>query len=163
MVLFSENRQRFPAKIRIVADEKMRARKRRSRFRQQVRSGRTNAVWTIRRAAPIVRSSTSYVLRQRVGGGGKRISNWSADVAEAVKREHANQLVERGKTDLIENSFQKRPTFETFCCARWEVSWEFHLESRRERPGKKWATVLRARHVNRRTPLDLSKREVKRK
>jgi DNA topoisomerase-3 len=96
-------------------------------------------------------------LRQREGDGWKEIFKVGRLMCQKpVTREHAIQLVERGKTDLIEGFTSKkgRP-FDAFLMRQGpKINWEFPPRKPRE-PGAKSANGRAPRKPK--APLDLTK------
>src|SRR5215212_10688146 len=102
-------------------------------------------------------SPTSYILREREGDSWKEVFKVGRLMCQKpVTREHAIQLVERGKTDLIEAFISKkgRP-FDAYLVRHGNrISWEFPPRKPREAGGKNGAKRAPRKE---KPPLDLSK------
>ncbi|HSH39255.1 MAG TPA: DNA topoisomerase 3 [Chthoniobacterales bacterium] len=150
---------RFPSKIRIVDDEKNHgAKKAELDFGNKVDLAELTPFWTDpKTGAELCEAPTSYILRQREGDGWKEVFKVGRLMCQKpVTREHAIQLVERGKTDLIESFTSKkgRP-FDAFLSRNGaKISWEFPPRKPRE-AGAKNANGARAPRKQK-APLDLA-------
>ncbi len=148
---------RFPAKIKMVEDEKNPgAKKAELDFGNKVDLNEIAPFWTDPESgAELCEAPTSYIFRQRDGAGWKELFKVGRLMCQKpVSREQAIQLAERGKTDLIEGFISKkgRP-FDAFLLRQaGKINWEFPPRKPRE-DGKNGAP--RARKA--RAPLDLAK------
>jgi DNA topoisomerase-3 len=152
---------RFPSKIKIVDDEKNPGSKKAELdFGNKVDLNELVPFWTDpKTGAELCEAPTSYVLRQKEGDGWKEIFKVGRLMCQKpVTREHAIQLVERGKTDLIEafTSKKGRP-FDAFLVRQGaKINWEFPPRKPRE-PGAKGANGNGRAPRKPKAPLDLSK------
>jgi DNA topoisomerase III len=150
---------RFPSKVKIVDDEKNPGSKKAELdFGNKVDLAELTPFWTDpKTGAELCEAPTSYILRQRDGDGWKEIFKVGRLMCQKpVTREHAIQLVERGKTDLIEGFTSKkgRP-FDAFLMRQGgKINWEFPPRKPRE-PGAKSANGRAPRKAK--APLDLAK------
>jgi DNA topoisomerase-3 len=150
---------RFPSKIKIVDDEKKPgAKKAELDFGNKVDVSELTPFWTDPKSgAELCEAPTSYVLRQREGDGWKEVFKVGRLMCQKpVTRDQAIQLVERGKTDLIEGFTSKkgRP-FDAFLVRHGgKISWEFPPRKARE-GGAKNGTGRAPRKAK--PPLDLAK------
>ena len=150
---------RFPSKVKIVDDEKNPGSKKAELdFGNKVDLNELVPFWTDpKTGAELCEAPTSYVLRQKEGDGWKEIFKVGRLMCQKpVTREHAIQLVERGKTDLIEafTSKKGRP-FDAFLVRQGaKINWEFPPRKPREAGGKNGAGRAPRRQ---KAPLDLSK------
>jgi len=149
---------RFPSKIKIVDDEKNPGRKKAELdFGNKVDVNGLVPFWTHpETGAELCEAPTSYVLRERDGDAWKEIFKVGRIMCQKeVTREQAVQLVERGKTDLIEKFISKkgRP-FDAFLLRQGaKINWEFPPRKPREGTGKNGKGA--PRRVK--PPLDLAK------
>jgi DNA topoisomerase-3 len=152
---------RFPSKIKIVDDEKNPGSKKAELdFGNKVDVNELVPFWTDpKTGAELCEAPTSYVLRQKEGDGWKEIFKVGRLMCQKpVTREHAIQLVERGKTDLIEafTSKKGRP-FDAFLVRQGaKINWEFPPRKPRE-AGAKGANGTGRAPRKPKAPLDLSK------
>ncbi|MBA2242793.1 MAG: DNA topoisomerase 3 [Chthoniobacterales bacterium] len=152
---------RFPSKIRLVEDEKNPGSKKAELdFGNKVDLDELTPFWSDpRTGAELCEAPTSYILRQREDGGWKDVFKVGRLMCQKpVTREHAIQLVERGKTDLIEGFTSKkgRP-FDAFLLRQGgKINWEFPPRKPRENTGKNGDHSPRAPRKAK-APLDLSK------
>ena len=150
---------RFPSKVKIVDDEKNPgAKKAELDFGNKVDLAELTPFWTDpKTGAELCEASTSYILRQREGDGWKEVFKVGRLMCQKpVTREHAIQLVERGKTDLIEGFTSKkgRP-FDAFLMRQGaKINWEFPPRKPRE-AGAKNGSGRAPRKPK--APLDLAK------
>lgn len=146
---------RFPSKIKIVEDEKNPGSKKGELdFGNKVDVNELTPFWTDPKSgAELCEAPTSYILRQREGDGWKEVFKVGRLMCQKpVTRELAIQLVERGKTDLIEGFISKknRP-FDAFLLRQGsKINWEF--PPRKPREGAKNGAPRKAK-----APLDLTK------
>ena len=150
---------RFPSKIRIVPDEKNHgAKKAELDFGNKVDLAELTPFWTDpKTGAELCEAPTSYVLREREGDGWKEGFKVGRLMCQKpVTREHAIQLVERGKTDLIEGfTSKKNRPFDAFLVRHGaKITWEFPPRKPRE-PGAKNGNGRAPRKPK--APLDLTK------
>ncbi|MEP6777125.1 MAG: DNA topoisomerase 3 [Chthoniobacterales bacterium] len=149
---------RFPSKIKIVDDEKNPGRKKAELdFGNKVDVNGLVPFWTHpKTGAELCEAPTSYVLREREGDGWKEIFKVGRIMCQKeVTREQAVQLVERGKTDLIEKFISKkgRP-FDAFLLRQGaKITWEFPPRKPREGASKNGKGTPRKA----KPPLDLAK------
>jgi DNA topoisomerase-3 len=147
---------RFPSKIKIVDDEKNPGSKKAELdFGNKVDLETLTPFWTDPESgAELCEAPTSYILRQREGDGWKEVFKVGRLMCQKpVTREQAIQLVERGKTDLIEGFVSKkgRP-FDAFLLRQGpKINWEF--PPRKPREGKNGKGAPRKQKA----PLDLAK------
>lgn len=152
---------RFPSKVKIVDDEKNPgSRKAELDFGNKVDVNELAPFWTNpKTGAELCEAPTNYVLRQRDGDGWKEAFKVGRLMCQKpVTREHAIQLVERGKTDLIEGFTSKkgRP-FDAFLMRQGaKINWEFPPRKPREGGGKNGSGAGRAPRKPK-APLDLTK------
>jgi DNA topoisomerase III len=150
---------RFPSKIRLVDDEKNPgARKAELDFGNKVDVGALEPFWTDpKTGAELCEGPTSYVLRERDGDGWKEVFKVGRLMCQKpVTREHAIQLVERGKTDLIEGfTSKKNRPFDAFLVRNGtRINWEFPPRKPRETSNGKGAPRAPRKAKE---PLDLAK------
>ncbi|MFN2508812.1 MAG: DNA topoisomerase, partial [Chthoniobacterales bacterium] len=151
---------RFPSKIRIVEDEKNPgAKKAELDFGNKVDLNALTPFWTDpKTGAELCEAPTSYILRQAEGDGWREVFKVGRLMCQKpVTREQAIQLVERGKTDLIEGFVSKkgRP-FDAFLLRQGaKITWEFPPRKARE-GGKNGDGSARAPRKPK-APVDLSK------
>jgi DNA topoisomerase-3 len=146
---------RFPSKVKIVDDEKNPGfKKGELDFGNKVDVNELTPFWTDPKSgAELCEAPTSYVLRQREGDGWKEIFKVGRLMCQKpVTREQAIQLVERGKTDLIEGfTSKKNRPFDAFLIRQGaKINWEF--PPRKPREGAKNGASHKPK-----APLDLSK------
>jgi DNA topoisomerase III len=152
---------RFPSKVKIVDDEKNPgAKKAELDFGNKVDLAELTPFWTDpKTGAELCEAPTSYVLRQREGDGWKEVFKVGRLMCQKpVTRDQAIQLVERGKTDLIEGFTSKkgRP-FDAFLVRHGgKISWEFPPRKPREAGAKNGSGGGRAPRKQK-APLDLAK------
>ncbi|HEV8184930.1 MAG TPA: DNA topoisomerase 3 [Chthoniobacterales bacterium] len=157
----AKTNNRFPSKIKIVDDEKNPGGKKTELdFGNKVDVNELTPFWTDpKTGAELCEAPTSYVLRQREGDGWKEIFKVGRLMCQKpVTREHAIQLVERGKTDLIEGFTSKkgRP-FDAFLMRQGaKINWEFPPRKPREGGARNANGAGRAPRKPK-APLDLAK------
>ncbi len=145
---------RFPSKIRIVDDEKKPGQKKAELdFGNKVDLNALEPFWTDpKTGAELCEGPTSYLLRERDGDGWKQTFSVGRLMCQKpITREMAVDLVEKGKTSLIEGFTSKkgRP-FDAFLLRQGpKIAWEFPPRKPRE-GGAKSPRKPKA-------PLDLSK------
>ncbi|MFN2476952.1 MAG: DNA topoisomerase 3 [Chthoniobacterales bacterium] len=148
---------RFPSKVKIVDDEKNPGSKKGELdFGNKVNVNELTPFWSDpTTGAELCEAPTSYVLREREGDGWKEIFKVGRLMCQKpVTREQAIQLVQRGKTDLIEGFISKknRP-FDAFLLRQGpKINWEF--PPRKPREGAKNGSGAPRKP---KAPLDLSK------
>ncbi len=146
---------RFPSKIRLVDDEKKPGqRKAELDFGSKVDVNTLEPFWTDPKTrAELCEGPTSYLLRERDGEGWKQTFSVGRLMCQKpITREMAIDLVEKGKTGLIEAFISKkgRP-FDAFLLRQGpKIAWEFPPRKPREGGGAKGPRKPKA-------PLDLSK------
>ncbi len=146
---------RFPSKIRIVDDEKKPGQKKAELdFGNKVDLNTLDPFWTDPKSgAELCEGPTSYLLRERDGDGWKQTFSVGRLMCQKpITREMAIDLVEKGKTGLIEGFTSKkgRP-FDAFLLRQGpKIAWEFPPRKPREGGGGKGPRKPKA-------PLDLSK------
>jgi len=157
----SKTGNRFPSKIKIVEDEKNPGSKKAELdFGNKVDLNEITPFWTDpKTGGELCEAPTSYILRQRDGDGWKEIFKVGRLMCQKpVTRAHAIQLVEHGKTDLIEKFISKkgRP-FDAFLLRQGgKINWEFPPRKPRESAGKNGDGTPRGPRKAK-APLDLSK------
>ena len=155
----SKTGNRFPSKIKIVDDEKKPGLKKAELdFGNKIDVNELTPFWTDpKTGAELCEAPTSYVLRERDGDGWKETFKVGRLMCQKpVTRENAIQLVESGKTNLIEGFISKkgRP-FDAFLVKHAaKFSWEFPPRKPREGAGKNGAPRAPRKA---KAPLDLSK------
>jgi DNA topoisomerase-3 len=128
---------RFPAKIRLVDNEKKPdTKKAELDFGNKVDVDALTPFWTDpKTGAELCEAATQYILRERDADGWKEVFKVGRLMCQKpVTREQAIQLVERGKTDLIESFTSKkgRP-FDAFLVRHGNrIAWEFPPRKPRE-------------------------------
>ena len=150
---------RFPAKLRLVDDPKNEGkRKVELDFGNKFELGELTPFWTDpQTGAELCEAPTSYVLRERdpeaEGGWKQTFSVGRLMCQKTVTPEHAIQLVEKGKTELIQGFISKRGRpFDAFLVRNGaRISWEF--PPRAPKVGKDGKVKERKA----KPPLDLSK------
>ena len=151
---------RFPAKLRLVDDPKNEGkRKVELDFGNKFEVADLVPFWTDpKTGAELCEAPTSYVLRERDGEGWKQVFSVGRLMCQKpITREHAIQLVEAGKTELIPAFISKkgRP-FDAFLVRQGaKISWEF--PPRKPREGGKNADGTPRAPRKAKAPLDLSK------
>jgi len=146
---------RFPSKIRLVDDEKKPGqRKAELDFGSKVDVNTLEPFWTDpKTGAELCEGPTSYLLRERDGEGWKQTFSVGRLMCQKpITREMAIDLIEKGKTGLIEAFISKkgRP-FDAFLLRQGpKIAWEFPPRKPREGGGAKGPRKPKA-------PLDLSK------
>ena len=148
---------RFPSKIKIVDDEKNPGSKKGELdFGNKVDVNELTPFWTDpKTGAELCEAPTSYILREREGDGWKEIFKVGRLMCQKpVTREHAIQLVERGKTDLIEGfTSKKNRPFDAFLIRQGaKINWEFPPRKPREGAKNGKGTPRKPK-----APLDLGK------
>ncbi len=157
----SKTGTRFPAKIRLVDDEKKPGSKKAELdFGNKVDVDALEPFWTDpQTGAELCEAPTSYILRQREGDGWKEAFKVGRLMCQKpVTREQAIQLVEQGKTELIQGFTSKkgRP-FDAFLVRHGgKISWEFPPRKPREGAGKNGNGAARPPRKPK-PPLDLTK------
>jgi DNA topoisomerase-3 len=147
---------RFPAKLRLVDDPKNEGKRRvELDFGNKFELNELTPFWTDpKTGAELCEAPTSYVLREREGDGWKQAFSVGRLMCQKpITREHAIQLVEKGKTDLIQafTSKKGRP-FDAFLVRNGaKITWEF--PPRAPKVGKDGKPIKRKP----KEPLDLSK------
>ncbi|MFL6569476.1 MAG: DNA topoisomerase 3, partial [Chthoniobacterales bacterium] len=155
----SKTGSRFPSKIKIVPDEKNEgAKKAELDFGNKVDLSEITSFWTDpKTGGELCEAPTSYILREREGDGWKEVFKVGRLMCQKpVTREHAIQLVERGKTDLIEAFVSKkgRP-FDAYLVRQGNrINWEFPPRKPREGGAKNGAKRAPRKE---KPPLDLTK------
>jgi len=150
---------RFPSKIKIVDDEKNPGkRKAELDFGSKVDVNTLEPFWVDPKTGlELCEAPTNYVLRERDDGTWKEIFKVGRLMCQKpITREHAIQLVEAKKTDLIQGFISKkgRP-FDAFLLRQGaKIAWEF--PPRKPREGAKNADGT-PRAPRKKTPLDLTK------
>ena len=150
---------RFPSKIKIVEDEKNPGRKKAELdFGSKVDLNTLEPFWSDPKSgAELCEAPTNYVLRERNGDGWKEVFKVGRLMCQKpITREHAIQLVEKQKTELIQGFTSKkgRP-FDAYLLRQGaKIAWEF--PPRKPREGAKNADGT-PRAPRKKTPLDLSK------
>jgi DNA topoisomerase-3 len=146
---------RFPSKIRIVDDEKKPGQKKAELdFGNKVDLDTLEPFWTDpKTGAELCEGPTSYLLRERDGDAWKQTFSVGRLMCQKpISREMAVDLVEKGKTGLIEGFTSKkgRP-FDAFLLRQGpKIAWEFPPRKPREGGAGKGPRKPKA-------PLDLSK------
>jgi DNA topoisomerase-3 len=149
---------RFPSKIKIVDDEKNPGRKKAELdFGNKVDVNTLEPFWTDpATGAQMCEAPTNFVLREPADGGWKETFKVGRLMCQKeITREHAIQLVTRGKTDLIEKFTSKkgRP-FDAYLVRQGgRISWEFPPRKPREAAAKNGKGGPRKA----KPPIDLSK------
>ena len=157
----SRTGSRFPSKIKIVDDEKNPGNKKGELdFGNKVDVNTLVPFWTDpKTGAELCEAPTSYILRERNGDGWQETFKVGRLMCQKpVTREQAIQLVERGKSDLIQGFISKkgRP-FDAFLLRHGaKINWEFPPRKPREGGGKNADGSPRAPRKTK-APLDLSK------
>ncbi len=157
----SKTGSRFPSKIKLADDEKNPGtRKGELDFGNKVDVDTLTPFWTDpKTGAELCEAPTSYILRERNGDGWKEMFKVGRLMCQKpVTREQAIQLVERGKSDLIEGFVSKkgRP-FDAYLLRQGpKINWEFPPRKPREGGGKNADGSPRAPRKAK-APLDLSK------
>ncbi|MDQ6624959.1 MAG: topoisomerase C-terminal repeat-containing protein, partial [Verrucomicrobiota bacterium] len=146
---------RFPSKVKIVDDEKNPgSRKGELDFGNKIDVNELTPFWTDPNSgAELCEAPTSYVLRERDGEAWKEVFKVGRLMCQKpVTREQAIQLVDRGKTDLIEGfTSKKNRPFDAFLIRQGaKINWEF--PPRKPREGAKNGAPRKPK-----APLDLSK------
>ena len=155
----SKTGSRFPSKVKIVDDEKNPGSKKAELdFGNKVDLNELVPFWTDpKTGAELCEAPTSYVLRKREGDEWKEIFKVGRLMCQRpLTREHVIQLVERGKTDLIEKFISKkgRP-FDAFLLKQGaKINWEFPPRKPRELSDKNGSPRAPRKA---KAPLDLSK------
>ncbi|MBI5381533.1 MAG: DNA topoisomerase 3 [Opitutae bacterium] len=145
---------RFPAKLRLIADPKDEAkRKVELDFGNKFEVAELTPFWTDpQTGAELCEAPTSYVLRQREGDTWKNVFQVGRLMCQKpITRENAIQLVTQGKTELVQGFTSKkgRP-FDAFLVrAGAKISWEFPPRKPREGGGARAPRKAKA-------PLDLA-------
>jgi DNA topoisomerase-3 len=151
---------RFPSKIKIVDDEKNPgARKAELDFGNKVDLNELTPFWTDpKTGAELCEAPTNYVLRERDGDAWKEIFKVGRLMCQKpVSREQVIQLVQSGKTDLIEGFTSKkgRP-FDAFLVRHGgKITWEFPPRKPRENAKNGNGAARAPRKAK--PPLDLAK------
>ena len=149
---------RFPSKLKIVEDEKNPGRRKAEfDFGNKVDVNTLVPFWIDpKTGAELCEAPTSYVLRERDGDGWKEIFKVGRLMCQKeVTHEQAIQLVERGKTDLIEKFISKkgRP-FDAYLVRQGaKTTWEFPPRKPREGAARNGKGAPRKAKL----PLDLAK------
>ncbi len=152
---------RFPSKIKIVADEKNPGSKKAELdFGNKVDLDTLTPFWTDpKTGAELCEAPTSYILRERNGDGWKETFKVGRLMCQKpVTRDQAIKLVERGKTDLVEGFVSKkgRP-FDAYLLRQGpKIKWEFPPRKAREGAGKNADGSSRPPRKPK-PPLDLAK------
>ncbi|MEP7078869.1 MAG: DNA topoisomerase 3 [Chthoniobacterales bacterium] len=152
---------RFPSKIKIADDEKNPGSKKAELdFGNKVDVNALTPFWTDPKSgAELCEAPTSYILRERNGEGWKETFKVGRLMCQKpVTREQAIQMVERGKSDLIQGFISKkgRP-FDAYLLRHGaKINWEFPPRKPREGGGKNADGSPRAPRKPK-APLDLSK------
>ena len=133
--------KRFPAKVKIVEDEKNDGRKKAELdFGTKVDLNALLPFWTDPESgAQLCEAPTDYVLREGDGDGWKETFKVGRMMCQKpITREQAIQLVTRGKTDLIQNFTSKRGRpFDAYLVRHGgRVTWEFPPRKPRETGAK---------------------------
>ncbi len=121
---------RFPATIRLIDDPKEEGKKKAELdFGNKFDVNAIEPFWTEPASgAELCEAPTSYVLREREGEGWKNSFQVGRLMCQKpITREHAVQLIEQGKTELIKGFISKkgRP-FDAFLVRNGaKISWEF--------------------------------------
>ncbi len=128
---------RFPSKIRIVDDEKKPGQKKAELdFGSKVDVNTLEPFWTDpKTGAELCEGPTNYLLRERDGDGWKQTFSVGRLMCQKpITREMAIDLIEKGKTGLIEGFISKkgRP-FDAFLLRQGpKIAWEFPPRKPRE-------------------------------
>jgi DNA topoisomerase-3 len=125
----AKTRSRFAAALRLVKDEEKQKWKAEFDFGDKVDLGTVEPFWTDpKTGAQLCEVGSSYVLRERDGDGWKQTFRVGRMMCQKpITREHAIQLIEHGKTELI-NAFisKKGRPFDAFIKREaGRISWEF--------------------------------------
>jgi DNA topoisomerase III len=154
----TKTRQRFAASLKLVKEEETGKWKAELDFGDKADLGSLSPFWTDpRNGAELCESGNSYVLRERAGDAWKQTFRVGRIMCQKpIPRELAVQLIERGKTDLIQGFISRkgRP-FDAFLKREdGRIAWEFPPRAPKvDKDGKPIARKAR-------TPPDLSKATV---
>jgi len=151
----AKTRSRFAAGLKLVHDQATGKWKTELDFGDKVDIGTLTPIWTDPKSnAELCEAGPSYILREREGDEWKQTFRVGRLMCQkTITKEHAIQLVDAGKTDLIVGFTSKkgRP-FDAFLKrAGPKISWEF--PPRKPRVSKDGKPIARKAKA----PLDLSK------
>jgi DNA topoisomerase-3 len=151
----TKTRNRFAASLRLVKDAETGKWKAELDFGDKADLATLTPFWTDpRTGAELCESGNNFVLRERAGDGWKQTFRVGRIMCQkAITRDHAIQLIERGRTDLIQGFISRkgRP-FDAFLKREdGRISWEFPPRAPKlDKDGKPIARKAK-------TPPDLSK------
>ncbi|MDD3180363.1 MAG: DNA topoisomerase 3 [Opitutaceae bacterium] len=151
----NKTRNRFAASLRLVKDEETGKWKTELDFGDKADIDTLTPFWTDpRTGAELCEAGNNFVLREREGGVWKQTFRVGRIMCQKpLTREHAIQLIEKGKTDLIQGFISKkgRP-FDAFLKKEdGRIAWEF--PPRKPRVGKDGKPIPRKTKA----PPDISK------
>jgi DNA topoisomerase-3 len=150
-----KTRSRFAASLRLVKDEETGKWKATLDFGDKADLGTLTPFWTDpRTGAELCEAGNNFILRERAGEGWKQTFRVGRIMCQKpLSREHAVQLIEAGKTELIKGFISRkgRP-FDAFLKREdSRISWEFPPRAPKfDKDGKPVARKAK-------TPPDLSK------
>jgi len=151
----TKTRNRFAASLRLVKDAETGKWKAELDFGDKADLGTLSPFWTDpRNGAELCESGNNFVLRERAGEAWKQTFRVGRIMCQkSITRDHAIQLIERGRTDLIQGFISRkgRP-FDAFLKREeGRISWEFPPRAPKlDKDGKPIARKAK-------TPPDLSK------
>ncbi len=128
---------RFPAKLRLIPDPKDEAKKKvELDFGNKVDVNELTPFWTDpKTGAELCEAPTNYILREREGDGWKQTFSVGRLMCQKpIEPQHAIQLVEQGKTEVIKGFTSKRGRpFDAMLLRNGaKIGWEFPPREKKE-------------------------------